>query len=280
MIAPARLLPEPGPPAVGLPEHISPTAAKSYLTCPLRFYFERVLNLERPVSPSLHLGKAIHAALQRFHLALWRGEDHSPEAVSGAFDEAFRGLEKDEGPIAWTAKKTRQKSREDGLRVVAAYLDSPEALAEPPRAVEVFLHEDIEGLSVPLAGAMDLVRQDLTPVDFKSAAARPDPDTAAFEHELQLVAYQLLLESATGSKPPSLELVYLVKTKTPQVIKVSVPCADERRKIRVVRMLETAVQGIAEGRFHPQPGMQCSWCSFRNECAAWIPLARQGRGDA
>lgn len=269
--------PNPAPPTepvaspTDAPAHISPTTAKAYLGCSLRFYFERVLRLPAPTSPALHLGKAIHAALQRFHLALWRGEDRSPETVSAFFSDAFARLERDEGPVEWSVKKPREKAREDGLRVVAAYLDSPECLTEPPKAVEVFLSERIDGLSVPLTGAMDLVRQDLVPVDFKSAAARPDPELAAFEHELQLVSYQLRLESATGGSPPGLELVFLVKTKTPQVIKVGVPPADRHRKARVVRLLETAVVGITAGRFHPQPGMHCSWCPYRTECSAWIP---------
>lgn len=263
-------------PAADYPEHISPTAAKSYLGCSLRFYFERVLRLPRPTSPALHLGKAVHAALQRFHLALWRGEDHRSATVADFLLDAFRQLERDEGPVSWTATATREKCLADGERVVAAYLASPEVLAEMPRAVEVFLSERIAGLSVPLTGAMDLVRRDLTPVDFKSAAARPDPQQAAFDHELQLVAYQLMLESATGEKPPGLDLMFLVKTKVPQVIKVSVPPADRHRKERVVRLLDTAVEGIASGRFHPQPGMHCSWCQFRSECAAWLP----GKTDA
>lgn len=269
--------PVPAPPAepvasiTDAPAHISPTAAKAYLGCSLKFYFERVLRLPAPTSPALHLGKAIHAALQRFHLALWRGEDHSPETVSEFFSDAFTRLERDEGPVEWTEKKPPEKAREDGLRVVAAYLDSPESLTEPPKAVEVFLSEKIDGLSVPLTGAMDLVRRDLVPVDFKSAAARPNPEQAAFDHELQLVSYQLMLEAATGESPPGLELVFLVKTKTPQVIKVGVPPADRHRKARVVRLLDTAVAGITAGRFHPQPGMHCSWCQFRAECSAWIP---------
>jgi putative RecB family exonuclease len=155
--------------------------------------------------------------------------------------------------------------------VVAAYLDSPEAMKEKPRAVEVMLKEDIPGLSVPLTGAMDLVEGNFTPVDFKSAAAKPDPANAAFDHEIQLVSYQLLLEAATGEKPPSLDLVFLVKTKTPQVIRVQSPPADNHRKRRVIALLETAVEGIASNRHHPQPGMHCSWCQFKNECLAWLP---------
>ena len=133
----------------GLPDHISPTAAKSYLSCSLRFFFERVARIPKPTGPALHLGKAIHAALQRFHLALWRGEDHSPGTIADAFGELFTTMEKDEGPVSWKDDAAREKAREAGLRVVAAYLDSPEVLSEPPRAVEVLLKERIEGLSVP-----------------------------------------------------------------------------------------------------------------------------------
>ena len=253
-----------------LPQHTSPTAAKSYLSCSLRFWFERVACIRKPTTQALHLGKAVHAALQAFHLARWRGGDDSVEAVAAAYEAAFLRLERDEGPVNFDDAAEREKCRQDGLRVVAAYLDSPEAMKEKPRAVEVMLKENIPGLSVPLTGAMDLVEGDFTPVDFKSAAARPDPNNAAFDHELQLVSYQLLLE-AIGETPPSLDLVFLVKTKTPQIIRVQSPPANVHRKQRVTALLETAVEGIANSRHHPQPGMHCSWCQYRTECKAWLP---------
>ena len=261
-----------------LPSHISATAAKNYLSCSLRFWFEKVACIRKPVTPALHLGKAVHAALQAFHLARWRGGDDSPEAVAAAFDQAFQRLERDEGPVRFDDDTEREKNRLDGLRVVAAYLDSPEAMTGMPRAVEVFMREDIAGLSVPLVGAMDLVRGNYTPVDFKSAAAKPDPAGAAFDHEIQLVSYQMLMEAATGVTPPSLDLVFLVKTKVPQVIRVSSPPADAHRKRRVTALLETAVSGIADNRHHPQPSMHCSWCQYKNECIAWEPgIPVQGR---
>jgi len=260
-----------------LPEHISPTAAKAYLSCSLRFYFERVLRIPKKTPPALHLGKAVHAALQAFHLARWRGGNDSPEAIALAYEEAFTTLEREEGPVRFKDDAERDEVRLDGLRVVAAYLDSPEAMKEKPRAVEVLLKEDIPGLSVPLTGAMDLVEGNFTPVDFKSAAAKPDPASAAFDHEIQLVSYQLLMEAATGESPPSLDLVFLVKTKKPQTIRVKSPPANAQRKRRVVALLETAVIGIAENRFHPQPGMHCSWCQFRNECMGWPPVVKLER---
>jgi putative RecB family exonuclease len=142
--------------------------------------------------------------------------------------------------------------------------------------VEVPLTETIAGLCVPLTGTIDLVTDIFAPIDFKSAAAKPDPQHAVFDHELQLVAYQLLLEKAAGEKPPSLDLVFLVKTKVPQVIRVSSPPADSKRKDRVIRMFDTAVIGMSEGRFHPQPGMSCMSCQFRVECSRW-PTVMEGR---
>ena len=262
-----------------LPEHISPSAAKSYLGCSLKFYFERVACIRKNTPVALHLGKAVHAALQVFHIARWRGGDDSPEAIAAAYERSFTDLEAEEGPVNYD-DEGREKARLDGLRVVAAYLASPEAMKEKPRAVEVLLKEHIPGLSVPLTGAMDLVEGNFTPVDFKSAAAKPDKDNAAFDHEIQLVSYQLLMEIATGQVPPSLDLVFLVKTKTPQVIRVSSPPANELRKRRVIGLLETAVQGIARSRYHPQPGMQCSWCQYKNECMAWLPSRLQERRAA
>lgn len=253
-----------------LPAHISPSSAKSYLSCSLKFYFERVVCIRKNTPVALHLGKAVHAALQSFHLARWRGGDDSPEAIAAAYEKAFNYLEREEGPVNFDDDAEREKCRLDGLRVVAAYLDSPEAMKEKPRAVEVMLKEDIPGLSVPLTGAMDLVEGNFTPVDFKSAAAKPDLTNAAFDHEIQLVSYQLLLE-AIGESPPSLDLVYLVKTKTPQVIRISSPPANAQRKRRVIALLEKAVEGISNDRFHPQPGMHCSWCQYKNECKAWLP---------
>jgi putative RecB family exonuclease len=254
-----------------LPDHISPSAAKTYLGCSLKFYFERVACICKKTPPALHLGKAVHAALQVFHLARWRSTDDSSETIATAYEKAFADLERDEGPVNFKNVAHREEVRLDGLRVIAAYLDSPEAMKEKPRAVEVLLREDIPGLSVPLTGAMDLVEGNYIPVDFKSAAAKPDPGHAAFDHEIQLVSYQLLMEAATGESPPSLDLVFLVKTKTPQVIRISSPPADSHRKRRVTALLETAVEGIASNRFHPQPGMHCSWCQYRNECMAWLP---------
>ena len=255
-------------PSVIRPDYLSPSSVKSYLSCSLRFFFERVAQIRKPTTVALHAGKAIHATLQSFNLARWRGKDSSEAVMEKTFSAHFLELEKTEGPVDYD-DEARQKVRSCAWNTVKAYMDSDEVSSQMPLGVEVGLSATIPGLPVPVRGVIDLVQHDLTAVDYKSAAAKPDAGHAAFDHELQLVTYQMMIEEATGDTPPSLDLIYLVKTKTPQVIRVKTPPANEQRKQRITDLYRIAYEGITTERFHPQPGMQCSWCQYRKECSGW-----------
>jgi putative RecB family exonuclease len=252
-------------------DHISPTSMKTYFGCSLRFYFEKVQQLPRPVSPSLHLGKAVHEGLRAFHLARWRDGASGEDAVVAAYQAAFAALEVEEGPVEWSEPAEKADALASGERVIRAYLASDHARLEgKPLGVEVILNDHVPELELPLTGVIDLVRPGHVPVDFKTVAATTgNLELETFLHETQLVAYQLLLEAATGEPVTALELVYLVKTKSPKVLVHRIPPADETRKLRFAALAEAYVAGVRAERFHPQPGVHCAWCSFRNECRAW-----------
>ncbi len=225
------------------PDYLSPSSVKSYLSCSLRFFFERVAQIRKPTTVALHIGKAIHATLQSFNLARWRGEDSGETAMESAFSTHFLELEKTEGPVDYADEETRQKVRFCAWNTVKTYMSFDEVSSQMPLGVEVGLSASIPGLPVPVRGVID--------------------------HELQLVTYQMMIEETTGDTPPSLDLIYLVKTKTPQVIRVKIPPADEQRKQRIADLYRIAYEGITSEFFHPQPGMQCSWCQNRKECFGW-----------
>lgn len=251
-----------------LPDHISASSLKNYLGCSLRYYFGKVLGLPQPASPSLHLGKAVHAGLERFHAGRWRGESHGSVTVIEAFRGAFNALEQDE-PVQFKSGE-RDKLLQTGENVLKAYLESDHAaLNEIPKGVEVRLEAEFEKLPTPLLGYVDLVRNGNVPVDFKTCAATPNIELEAFQHELQLTAYQILIEEATGEPVEGRELVFLVKTKTPKIIVHRLPPADADAKSRFWSLAQAAIDGIENERFYPQSGMHCSWCSFREECSQW-----------
>lgn len=250
-------------------EHVSASSLKLYLTCSLKFRFKKVLGLEEPTGPSLHLGKAVHAGLQAFHLGRWRGTPYDLGTVLGAYETAFDEPDSAE-PMVFDSIKERDKLFDQGRNVLNAYLASDHArMEETPRGVEVRLESEFKQIPYPLLGYVDLVREGNVPTDFKTVAATPNLELEAFQHMLQLTAYQLLIEEATGEEVEGRELVFLVKTKVPKIIVHRLPPATESDKARFWSVVAVALDGIAHGRFHPQPGMHCSWCHFRKECAQW-----------
>ena len=248
--------------------YLSPSSLKLYLTCSLKFYFKKILRLSEPSSPALVFGKAVHAALQAFWLARWRDGDASSATIIQAFRDAFAHMAQEE-EVAFKAGEF-DKLMAKGEALVQAYLDSDHAQeALIPAGVEVKLEEHYPELPSPLLGYVDLVKPGNVICDFKTCASAPDLDLEAFQHGLQLTAYQLLVESASGQKVTARELIFLVKTATPKVIVHRMPPADATAIARFWAMAEAAVEGIYYERFHPQPGMHCAWCSYREMCSQW-----------
>ncbi len=247
--------------------YLSASRLKAFLTCRLKFYFEKALGLKAPASPALQVGKAVHAGLQHFNLARWRGGDASPDATRQAYDKAYGELEAQD-PVDYEGKD-RAECIDTGRRVLDAYLGSD--LANDPRrilGVEAYLRRE-DGLPLPLVGVLDLVLEGNVPVDFKTVAATPVLEDEAWQNELQLTAYHLLMQDATGEEPGPGELIYLAKLKTPKIIRQLLPPVTQTQIDRLKALADVYIDGVSREDYHPSPGMQCRWCSYRTQCAAW-----------
>jgi putative RecB family exonuclease len=248
--------------------YLSASRLKSYLTCPLRFYFEKVLQIKKPTSPAAHLGKAVHAGLATYHTALWRGGDTSADFIAGRFTAEFAKLEEAQ-PVRWVDDE-RAESLANGGRLIRAYLDDETPRHRPkPIGVEVKLEATIPGIPIRLVGVADLIHTGNRLTDFKTTGVTPNPVLEAWQHELQLTAYDLLIEENTGDPVSESELVWLVKTKTPKIIRQVLPAPDEVKRSRFAALAEVYVRGVERKDYHPAPGQHCAWCQFRNECGKW-----------
>ena len=248
--------------------YLSVSRLKSFLSCRLKFYYEKVRGLRPPTSPNFQIGKAVHAGLQHYHTARWRGGDASPEPVVQAYHAAFADLEKDD-PVDY-GDKDRQECVDTGERVLRAYLASERA-TDPRRilGVEVYLRMETGNLPIPLVGVLDLVVEGNVPVDFKTVHSTPDLEDEAWQNEIQLTAYHMLLEDATGEVPGPGELIYLAKLKTPKILKQTLTPVDAQRIDRFRALADRYVEGVQREEYYPSPGMACRWCSFRTQGAAW-----------
>lgn len=257
-------------PAAGDPlDYVSVSRLKSYLGCSLRFYFEKVMGLRRPLSPSLHFGRAVHAGLQYYNLARWRDGDMSEPAVVAAYQKAFDHPEPGQA-VSFDTDEDRSDLRAKGEPLLRAFLATQLIAPEiRPAGVELHLRAELPSLALPLLGVIDLIKANHCTVDYKTIAATPDLNLETWLHDLQITAYTLLVEDATGEQSPGNEIVFLVKTKTPKVIVHAVPPPRQVQRDRFARLVEIYANGVANEDYHPSPGPSCAWCSYRSECSAW-----------
>lgn len=271
--------PQPNPAAV--PEsrpdplaYVSASRLKSFLTCRLRFYYEKVLGLRAPVTLKAHLGRSVHEALRQYHISRWSGNIVTEADLLHWFGQAFDSPE-DADCLQDFGEAEKAKAIADGERLLQAYrLSGIQPVDEKPLGVEVTLREVLPEIPLPLLGVVDLVRPGPVIVDFKTTGTTPDPKRESWLHEIQLTLYSLLVESATGERIRNSELVFLVRTKTPKVIVESIPPAGQTQRRRLTSLIRIYKEGVRQRAYYPSPGQHCSWCPFRQQCSAWEGIDR------
>ncbi len=267
------LAPHPGEPVVpDRTEHLTSVVSASRLncfhTCRLKFFFRYVLELVKPGTAALFVGKAVHAALQQWSTARWRGQPHDAEALKAGFLMSWITSQEEE-PVTWEADEDAQQEKAWGL--VEMYLrDTPIPAEEKPEAVEVRVEADLARHGLPtLLGFIDLVRPGGRIVDFKTSAATPNAEQVVHRNETQLTAYGLLYREATGKPESGFELHHLVKTKVPKLVVTEAPATTEAQRTKLFRLIESYTDGVEREDYVPSPGLQCAACEYLNECRAW-----------
>ena len=261
------------PTALALPKKdlmgvVSASRLNCFHTCRLKFYFRYVLEIVKPGTAALFVGKAVHAALQQWSVARWRGQPHDTEALKAGFLMNWVTGQEEE-PVAWQADEDTQQEKAWGL--VDMYLrETPIPDDEKPEAVEVRVEADLARHGLPtLLGIIDLVRPGGRIVDFKTSAATPNAEQVVHRNETQLAAYGILHREATGKQESGFELHHLVKTKTPKLVVTEAPAITESQKSKFFRLIESYMDGVEREDYVPSPGLQCAACEFFNECRAW-----------
>ena len=262
------------PPTAGksveeLQRTISASRLNTWLSCRLKFYFRYVLGLSKPRTGALYIGTSVHGALKRWNQARWRKEPLTVDALKQHFDQCWQEEQQSE-KIEWEPGEDAQ-AQQTAWSLVDLYLkQTPIPANEQPEGVEVRVEADLSSKGLPvLIGILDLVRSGGRIVDFKTVGQTPNTEKAIHTNEVQLSGYSILYREATGIHETGRELHHLVKTKTPKLIVTEQGPMIESQQTRLFRQMESYVEGLSRQDFVPSPGMQCSACSFFNECRSW-----------
>ena len=117
-----------------LTSSVSASRLNTFHMCRLKFYFRYVMELVKPATAALFVGKAVHAALQQWSTARWRGQPHDAESLKEGFLMNWITGQED-APVSWDAGE-EDEQQEKAWGLVDMYLrDTPIPSEEKPEAV-------------------------------------------------------------------------------------------------------------------------------------------------
>ena len=122
----------------------------------MKFYFKYLAQLKKPVAPTLVVGRVVHAMLQEWNRARWKGDYGFKDILNEVFNEKWEE-EQSQQEIDWDGKESKENLM--ALSVLELYLDqTPIEPDEKPMAMEVMLEADVAHHGLPkLIGIVDLI---------------------------------------------------------------------------------------------------------------------------
>ena len=253
----------------GVWSYISPSRLNTWLKCPVAFKLRYIEGIRSPTTPSLFLGKVVHAGLECFYRHRQVGVELEPSEVIQRLDACWEALmAEDNMTFASTNDENKLKQQAGGL--IHAYL-AQLGDEQVPVAVETTLQEPLidpftgEDLGIPLLGIVDLIvpgDDGAVVVDFKTAAKSGPPTEKV--HEIQLSAYSYLYRATTKQIESGLQIRSLVKTKTPKIEYREYPARTESQLRRFFQIVRAYLDDLDRGRFVHRPGFGCTMCEFND----------------
>jgi putative RecB family exonuclease len=247
-------------------DHLSYSQINTYLTCSLRYKFQYIEKIPPAfTAASLAFGSAIHEAVAAFYQTRLEGDELRPDQMLDVYMNSWRGTEQ----VKFFNGDNEDSLVEKATQLIQTFHDAVDPGVQI-LGVEEFFELPLGGLP-PLQGYIDLIEQSVdgtaTIVDLKTAAKKPA--AASVQTNLQLTAYSLGGEAlGFDADSLSLRLDVLVKSKTPEMIRLETRRTEEERH-RFIRLVYGVWNGIEREVFFPRQDWHCSQCAWSTECKEW-----------
>ncbi len=250
-------------------DHLSYSQINTYLTCPLKYKFHYLNQIEPPfVSSALVFGSCIHEAVGAFHQSCLEGDPLFPSQLHDVFRQA------------WDSH-----SKERQIRFFNG--DAAESLTTKAKLMLDVFHEAFDpGVQIigieepfevnlgkrmpPLVGWIDAVElaQDgtVSVIDLKTASKRYSDNTV--HSNVQLTCYSLGAKVLGFNGETRFRLDVLLKTQNPELIRYETTRNEVDRE-RFLKLVKSVWQGIKKEVFFPKADWQCGQCPFLDNCKNW-----------
>jgi CRISPR/Cas system-associated exonuclease Cas4 (RecB family) len=259
--------------------HVSTSALRTFLACPYRFFLRYVAGEEPDFRPSsMVLGRAVHEALARYHLALMTGVDFGRDELVEAFDESLDREMAHHVPVKFKEGEAVNELVTTGHKLLEVYHQDacPKDIVDVERPFSVRLTDPRTGelMEPALVGVFDLLvkgsedDQSTTVVEIKTSAKRWT--SGQLELDLQTALYaEGVVQEGMAREDGSVEVVLavLVKNKKPLLQRERVRRGPRDRRLALMVAVDV-LRAIEHGSWYRNPGWQCSTCAHRRRCMA------------
>jgi len=250
--------------------HLSYSAIKSYLMCPMKFWHNYEAQSEPSHRPlALVLGSAIHEGLAAYYAHIQGvGAKISAEELMDVFRDTIDREMDRPVPIKLPDDGDPGGMIDQGIDLLRMFWeqgDCPQVLAvEQPFAVPLYDPATGEVFEYPLIGAMDLIVQGTERplvVEHKTSSKKYAGWQLALETQPTVYKYAT---QQIGLGNADVMYQVLVKTKTPSIQH----CRIKRSEGHIREMMETfsqVVRAIDNNVFYKNRGWACADCQY-----AWL----------
>jgi DNA helicase-2/ATP-dependent DNA helicase PcrA len=233
-------------------DRVSYTDLEAFDTCPLKFYYRKILRMPSPPSPYQLLGQVIHTVLEEAGKSMIDSKAMVLDSLIAEFESRWRKIH-----LSDPDQKERLMQR--GRELLDNFVDLQSRRPGKPELFEKSF--ELELPNARLTGRID--RVDKTPsglavIDYKTGKK----DDAKLKKDLQLPIYSLACKEIFGEYPSSLIFMFLRDGKIHE--DSFEPEALEAKRSEI----EDRIEKINLSDFAATPGFVCGFCDFQPICPA------------
>jgi putative RecB family exonuclease len=225
------------------------------------------------VSDALEFGSAIHLTLADFYRAKMTGDRLLLKEVHESYRQHWTNRVKDRSDIKYADQKDFQSYLIEGTDLLTAWFNKlPDDTFSVVAVEEAFVFE-IDGMPLPIVGAIDLVEEDesgtIIITDHKTTGRAYSVDE--IDQNPQVTIYQMAAK-ANGFADREILLKFdcLVKTKIPK-FEQYYTTRTEIDELRLISKIQTVWDGIHKGVFIPNDtSWKCKTCPYKKACDEWF----------
>ena len=245
----------PVPPEVAI--SLSYYQIDDYLTCPLKYKYVHILKIPILRHHTVIYGKALHDAVQGYHMSKVAGREMSEEELITVFENSWVS----EGFLTREHEEQRLQAGREALR---RFYRTEEASSIIPTYVEKEFSFTVEKNRI--LGRWDRIDEldgEVAIIDFKSSEVRRREEADRRTREsLQLLIYALAYREAFAKLPDRVELHFLESGL------VGVARHSEKDLEKTREKILQAAAGIRSRQFDPDPiYLACTYCAYSGICS-------------